>query len=94
MSYCSGKYSVEEAGGNQSIVGQNMWPFPLCYGPLRHPHEQCCRGLDEEVMNTPGGFVAYISFLAFLAGVYLRLSMWGVAHEASHLYEHHTLRTF
>ena len=23
-------YIVGEADGNQSIVGQNMWPFPLC----------------------------------------------------------------
>jgi len=30
MSYFRVEYSVEEAGGNQSIVGQNMWPCPLC----------------------------------------------------------------
>ena len=30
MSYFRVGYSVREAGGNQSIVGQNMWPFPLC----------------------------------------------------------------
>jgi len=29
MSYFRVEYSVGEAGGNQSIVGQNMWPFPL-----------------------------------------------------------------
>jgi len=30
MSYFGAKYSLGEAGGNQSIPGQNMWPFPLC----------------------------------------------------------------
>ena len=30
MSYFGAKYSVGEAGGNQSIPGQNMWPVPLC----------------------------------------------------------------
>ena len=29
MSYFGAKYSLGEAGGNQSIPGQNMWPFPL-----------------------------------------------------------------
>jgi len=42
-------------------------------------------------MNTHGSFVGYISFLAFLAGRYLRFPIWGIAHEAIHLREHHTL---
>ena len=30
MSYFRVEYSLGEAGGNQSITGQNMWPLPLC----------------------------------------------------------------
>jgi len=42
-------------------------------------------------MNTHGGSVGYISFLAFLAGGYLWFPIWDIAHEAIHLREHHTL---
>ena len=48
--------------------------------------------MDEEVINTHGGFVGNISFLALLAGGYLWFTIWGITHEAIHLREHHTDR--